>query len=292
MSRRPNDDIADRLDEIAALLEAQGANRYRVGAYRQGAAALRQLAVPASQILATHGMAGLEQLRHVGPSLARAIRDMTVHGYSPMLERLRGDTDPIHLFASVPGIGPRLATRLHDELGLETLQQLEAASHDGRLEDIAGFGPKRLDGVRSTLAFRFARVEAEKGGSAQEPQPTVAELLDVDHEYLEKARAGTLPRIAPRRFNPEKAAWLPILHTERDRRHYTALFSNTERAHRLGKTGNWVVIYCDDGPSEHQWTVITAEFGPLRGHRIVRGHEEACAAAMRDRGELAVSGAR
>ena len=84
-------------------------------------------------------------------------------------------------------------------------------------------------------------------------------------------------RIAPRRFNPEGEAWLPILHSTREERHYTALFSNTARAHELGKTGDWVVLYVDEGDGERQCTVITSARGPLRGKRIVRGREEECA---------------
>lgn len=278
MIRLSNEDIANRLDEIAALLEGQAANPYRVRAYRRAAATLRRQATSASQILATDGMAGIDRLPHVGPRLARAIRDIIVHGYSPVLERLRGESDAIRLFASVPGIGYRLAARLHDDLGLETLQQLEAAAHDGRLEQVAGFGPKRLTGVRSTLALRLGRITKEGRPGADQPAPPVGELLDVDREYLERSRAGDLRRIRPRRFNPEQMAWLPILHTERGGHHYTALFSNTARAHRLGKTHDWVVLYCDDGPGEHQWTIITSTFGPLRGRRIVRGREAECAA--------------
>lgn len=282
MTRRPNDDIANRLEEIAALLDAQAANPYRVRAYRRAAATLRQLAVPAAQILATHGVAGLDRLPGIGPRLARTIRDIVVHGYSPVLERLRGESDAVRLFASVPGIGNRLAARLHDELGLDTLQQLEAAAQDGRLEQIAGFGPKRLTGIRDTLTLRLGRIA--KGGRLEDDDtpPPVAELLDVDREYLEKARSGRLHLITPRRFNPEQVAWLPILHTERGGLHYTALFSNTARAHRYGKTRDWVVLYCDDdGPREHQWTTITSTLGPLRGRRIVRGREVECAALHR-----------
>ena len=278
MAPRTNDEIADRLDEIAALLDAQSANPYRVRAYRRAAATLRQQAVSVPQILATDGTAGLERLRSIGPTLARTIRDIVVHGYSPILERLRGESDPVRLFTSVPGLGPRLAARLHDELGLDTLQQLEAAAHDGRLEQIAGFGPKRISGIRNTLAVRLSRVGKDGRPGADNAPPAVSELLDVDREYLEKGRAGKLPIITPRRFNPEQAAWLPILHTERGGRHYTALFSNTARAHRLGKTDDWVVLYCDDGSIEHQWTIVTAGFGPLRGRRIVRGREAECAA--------------
>ena len=83
-------------------------------------------------------------------------------------------------------------------------------------------------------------------------------------------------KIAPRRFNPSHVAWLPILHTTRGRRHYTALFSNTARAHQLARTDDWVVIYWDDGRGERQATVVTATGGPLKGRRIVRGREAEC----------------
>jgi DNA polymerase (family X) len=273
-----NDEIAQRLDEIAAVLAAQSANPFRVRAYRRAAETLRRLPTPAAQILETHGIEGLDRLRGIGPTLARTIRDIVAQGYSPMLERLRGESDPVRLFESVPGIGPLLASRLHDDLGLDTLRQLEAAAYDGRLEQIAGFGPKRLSGVRDTLAQRLGHVrEAGRPPDDEQTSPSVSELLDVDREYREKGQAGELPRVTPRRFNPTHAAWLPILHAEREGRHYTALFSNTARAHRLGQTHDWVVLYCDDGPREHQWTIITAAFGPLRGRRIVRGREAECA---------------
>jgi hypothetical protein len=113
--------------------------------------------------------------------------------------------------------------------------------------------------------------------AAATAEPSVAELLDVDREYREKARAGLLRRIAPRRFNAEHQAWLPILHTERGRDHYTALFSNTARAHDLGRTGDWVIIYIDDGSLERQVTVVTEMRGSLAGRRVVRGRESACA---------------
>jgi putative hydrolase len=106
----------------------------------------------------------------------------------------------------------------------------------------------------------------------------VSELLDVDREYREKAAAGQLQRLAPRRFNPSAEAWLPILHTRRGSRRYTALFSNTARAHRAGKTRDWVVLYGDDGGGEHRSTVITAGYGPLTGRRVVAGREEECGA--------------
>jgi hypothetical protein len=281
-AKRENGPIAARLDEVAALLEEQGANPFRVGAYRKAARTVRELSLPVSELLASEGIGGLDRLPGIGIRLSRAIETLVSTGRLPMLDRLRGETDPAHLLASVPGIGPALADRLHD-LAIATLEDLETAASDGRLESLAGIGPKRLAGIRDSLAARLGRARGSvsaRGGV----EPPVAELLDVDREYLERAAAGTIPRIAPRRFNPAHEAWLPILHTRRGSRHYTALFSNTARAHELGRTGDWVVLYGDGPGAGRQWTVVTESGGPLRGHRVVRGREAECAVGEKEIG--------
>jgi hypothetical protein len=273
-----NQDIAGRLDEVGRLLADQGADRFRVQAYRRAADSLRAMTRSAAEIFEREGLAGLERIPAVGPSIARAIRDLLLHGRLAMLERLRGAHDAIALFRSVPGIGSRLATTLHDELGLNTLADLEAAAHDGRLETLAGLGAKRIAGIRDSLAYRLARVRAPASTVSQEELPAVDELLSVDAEYRREASAGRLKTIAPQRFNPTHAAWLPILHTQRSGRHYTALFSNSAQAHARHRTLDWVVLYFDGDDGEGQATVITAEFGPLKGLRSVRGREAECLA--------------
>jgi len=267
--------VAGRLAEVARILEEHGANRFRVAAYQRAAATLRGLARPVDELLRQDGVEGLQQLPGIGESLARSIRDLVTTGRLPMLERLRGETDPVELLRSVPGVGRVIADRLHHDLGIDTLEELEAAAHDGRLERIAGFGEKRLAGIRDSLAQRLGRVRPATDSAAE--GPPVGELLDVDAEYRKKADAGQLRRIAPRRLNPSGEAWLPILHTTRAVRHYTALFSNTPRAHRLGATRDWVILYHDAPRGESQCTVITARRGPLAGRRIVRGREPECA---------------
>lgn len=271
MSDLMNQQIAGRLEDAARLMREQGADPFRVNAYLRAATAVRQWPEPVSQVFRDRGLDGLEELPGVGPSIARAIRELITHGRLPMLDRLRGASDPLTVLASVPGIGRRFAERLHDELAINTLEDLEAAAHDGRLATIAGFGDKRLAGIRDSLAHRLGRVRAPSGPAPS--APPVAELLAVDREYRQKAGAGELGLIAPRRFNPTGEAWLPVLHTRCGARRYTALFSNTARAHRAGKTRDWVVLYSDDGAGEHQYTVITAGRGPLRGRRIVAGRE-------------------
>jgi hypothetical protein len=107
--------------------------------------------------------------------------------------------------------------------------------------------------------------------------PDVSLLLDIDREYREKAEAGLLRKIAPRRYNPERVAWLPVLHQSAGPWEITALFSNTERAHELHRTHDWVVIFFDDGVEEGQATVVTEFRGSLAGKRVVRGREAECA---------------
>lgn len=271
-----NQQIAGSLEEVARILSDQDANRYRVNAYVHAADVLRTLGEPVSGILQRDGLRGLEEIPGVGDTIAHVIRDIVLHGRSHMLERLRGESDPIALLATVPGIGKNTAWKLHDELGIETLQELEAAAHDGRLEGVAGLGHKRITGVRDCLAQRLGRLHPAPPLRHPSTEPSVAELLDVDMQYRNDAAAGRLKLIVPKRFNPDNEAWLPILHATRGSRHYTALFSNTARAHELGKTDDWVVLFYDGNQGERQCTIITSEFGPLKGRRIVRGREGEC----------------
>lgn len=271
----PNEPIAQRLDEVARLLNEQGASFFRVEAWRRAATSVRRLSVPVTQIYEREGTDGLRKLPGVGDRIGIALRDLIVTGRLPMLDRLRGEMDSVEILASVPGIGRVHAARLHHDLGIDTLEDLEAAAHDGRLATVAGLGEKRIAGIVDSLASRLGRVRQPSAVVADEIP--VDELLDIDREYREAAEGGKLRRIAPRRFNPKGEAWLPILHTQRGDRHYTALFSNTARAHDLGRTGDWVVIYWDGKPGERQCTVVTDHQGAMRGKRVVRGREEECA---------------
>jgi putative hydrolase len=283
-SRSPvvtNDAIAAALAEISDLLERQGANPFRVRAYRHGAETVAACQRPLQAILAERGIRGLTALPGIGDSLASAIEKIIHAKRLPLLERLRGGGKPERLFSTVADIGPKLAARIHEELGIRTLSELEAACWDGSLARVPGMGQKRIRAVRESLAGRFHRgADRPKSVAAPLPddQPPVEELLDVDRQYRDLAARDRLLRVAPQRFNPEGKAWLPILHAERQGRHYTALYSNTSRAHELGALRDWVVIYREDKKLGGVWTVITARLGALKGRRVVRGREAECAA--------------
>lgn len=283
--------VAEKLDEAADLLEQQEANPFRTKAFRDAAATVADLDTPIRDTLEEGGTKGLEALPKIGPSIASAIVEILQTGHLRMLDTLRGDLDPERLFQTVPQIGPHLATVIHENLGIGTLEALEVAAHDGRLAALPGFGRRRVRGIQYALAELLAR-RRPKGWTldtqlGQTPlglapfglgPPPISETLDVDREYRERAEAGSLPVIAPQRFNPNNEAWLPILHTERGDWHFTALYSNTARAHRLQRNRDWVVIrYERDHEGAAQCTVVTEHRGNLTGKRVIRGHEGACA---------------
>ncbi len=85
-----NDEIAVRLDDVAKLLEEQGANHYRVQAWRGGATIVRDLARPVRDVIREEGLEGLDRLPGIGSALARAVHELADTGRLSTLERLRG----------------------------------------------------------------------------------------------------------------------------------------------------------------------------------------------------------
>jgi hypothetical protein len=278
---RDNLPVCEMLREMAALLEAQNGNRYRVAAYRHAADTLGAMPGSVREIFELDGVAGLDALPTVGSGIAAAIGEILVTGRWRRLERLRGELDGGAVFRAIPGVGPQLSQRLHDELGVDTLEALELAAYDGRLERLPHVGPRRAAAIRAALTQLLDRTRTlrRSGARRAELEPTVEDLLDVDREYRAAAEAGSLPKIAPRRFNPNGEAWLPVLHTRRGDWQFTALYSNTARAHELGRVRDWVVLYGEDAAhAERQYTVVTPGSGSLVGRRVVRGREAECQA--------------
>lgn len=269
-----NEEIARRFEFIAGVLESKEANPYRVQAYRNAAQTLRDLNRDVAEIAQREGEKGLREIPGIGQSLAASIVEFINTGRMSALTRIGGRTDPVSLISSLPGIGPEMAGRIHHYLGVETLEDLEVAAHEGELTRVPGFGRKRIRGVMDALAGRLGTSRRRVGATGIEP--SVEQVLDVDREYREKAARNQLHKVAPRRFNPDGRAWLPILYTRRGNQFYTALYSNTARAHELGKTNDWVVLYYDTPQGSGQYTVVTSQSGRMRGLRVVRGREREC----------------
>ncbi len=258
--------IAAHLRRAAELLEQQDATPYRAQAFRGAAATIAGLDESVVDLVERAGAAGLLALPGVGRSIAAAVAEMVRTGHWDRLDHLTGAVDPEDRFRAVPGIGPVLAREIHERLGIESLSDLEAAAWDGRLAVLPGLGPRRLAALRASLASVLERTRARPPPAPPPAQePPAALLLDVDHEYRTRAEAGSLPRIAPKRFNPTHEPWLPILHTARGRWRFTALWSNTRRAPSRERAGQ---LTCE--PSETGKSSKTRSLAPRRDFSFLR----------------------
>jgi len=233
-----NDQVANVLDQIADLLETQDANPFRIRAYRDGAHTVRTTADSVAVMVRDGREDALQELPNVGEGIARVVGCYVRTGRSDILERLKGVVAPGELFTQVPGIGEELAERIARQLDVSTLEELEQAAYDGRLEEVEGFGPERVRNARVSLAGMLSTAAQRRrrpAGGEEEPseQPSVAVFLDVDEEYRRKADAGRLRKIAPKRFNPEGEAWLPIRIVIENR-----IGDSSSRGHQV----EWIVV--------------------------------------------------
>ena len=268
--------ISERLNEYANVLAQQEANPFRIKAYQRAAITVEGLEEDIGEIYRSGGTEALIALPNIGKGIAAAIAELLHSGKLTRLERLRGALEPSKLFATLPGIGPKLAERIHDDLDIDTLEELEVAAHDGRLEAIQGISHGRAEIIRASLHTLLTTPRATFHQD-RSTGPDIGLLLEIDREYRSKAEHGQLPVIAPKRFNPKRKPWLPIMHDILGGWHFTVLFSNTARAHQLKRAHDWVVIYFyNDDHEEGQHTVVTETTGPLKGKRVVRGREGEC----------------
>lgn len=269
-----NSEIATKLNEIADLLQEQKANLFRVNAYRKAASIIKNLPQPITEIIQQNGFSGLLELPGIGEGIARSIYEYVALGRMSRLESLHPGHDSVQLFEQIPGVGPKLAHQIIDKLHIDTLEALELAAHNGRLDKVPGFSQKKVNMVQVWLAHVLGRRRPMIQEQSRVTEPPVALLLQIDRLYREKSEAGELPTIAPKRFNPKGEAWLPIMHVTKKEWYFTVLYSNTARAHQLRQIKDWVVIYFyDKEHHEGQHTIVTETRGPLVGKRVVRGRE-------------------
>lgn len=150
-----NSDIARIFDEIADLLELQAANPFRIRAYRQAARMLSEQPRDIRAMIAQG--ADLKALPGVGTDLADKITEIATYGNCALLDRLRAET-PVQLrsLLRLPQMGPKRVRTLHEELGIQTPEQLHAAALAGRIQTVHGFGTRLQQQLLDATAIRHA----------------------------------------------------------------------------------------------------------------------------------------
>ncbi|UCC82556.1 MAG: DNA polymerase/3'-5' exonuclease PolX [Gemmatimonadota bacterium] len=136
-----NIDYARVFEEIADLLEIQGANPFRIRAYRNGARTIETLSQPLESLLADEE-ARLEDLPGIGKDLAGKIRELYETGEVGRLTELRQEVPgSLVQIMHIPGLGPKRARQLWQGLEITSVEELEEAAREGTLEGLSGFGP-------------------------------------------------------------------------------------------------------------------------------------------------------
>ena len=146
------DQVAAVLGDIAVLLELKGENPFKSRAYVNAARALESLGEPLQKVVAENR---LGDIRGIGEALQKKITELVTTGKLPYYEELKAATPPgLVAMLDIPGIGPKKIKVVHDELGIETIEQLEAACRDGRVAGLKGFGEKTAAKICEGIARR------------------------------------------------------------------------------------------------------------------------------------------
>jgi DNA polymerase (family 10) len=235
-----NADIAAVFEEIADLLEIEGANPFRVRAYRNAAREMESLGVPAAEMVAKGE--DLTELPGIGDDLAAKIREIVETGKCKSLEKLRHELPPtITELLKIPGLGPKRVRALYDRLKVKTVEQLAKAAQAGKIRELDGFGAKTEQAILEALAAHVTEAKRFKLAiAAQYAEPFKA--------YLDKVAGVDRVVIAGsyRRFK-ETVGDIDILVTAKDAPKVMDKFTAYDEVRDVlakGETRSTVILKC------------------------------------------------
>src|SRR5579864_8288706 len=189
-----NSVVAEQIDLLADLLELEGKDTFRVVAYRRAAARVRETSGSVAQ-LALDGRA--KELQGIGKTIEEKIVQIVELGEIQALTKKKAGVPPeVVLFMKLPGLGPKTAARIWRELGIETLDQLEAAAEGEQLRTLAGLGAKSEEKILAALAFQAESPETGRyllGSGLPAVQAVVAALRELP-AAIAVSEAGSVRR--------------------------------------------------------------------------------------------------
>ena len=186
--------VAAAFDEIADRLEIQGANPFRIRAYRNAARTLQELPDNlAARVARGLPLAGLPG---IGTDLAAKIVEIVQTGSCELLRTLRHDMPPaITELLQVPGLGPKRVKLLWQELGVHTPEQLLRAARDGRIRAVHGFGEATERRIESAIAAHLTREQRIKLATAAENAQAIVQYLRGESAVRRVIVAGSYRRM-------------------------------------------------------------------------------------------------
>jgi DNA polymerase (family 10) len=191
-----NEDIAKIFEELATLLELTGANGFRVNAHSKVARVVEGLTSDLGELARTDdAIKSLEAIDGIGKSSAQKIVEFAAQGTVTELEKLRASVpDGLREVMKVPGLGPKTVRRLWQEAEIESIQDLEAAIDDGRLEALPRMGRKTIDNIRESIDFMKTAGDRRRLGTAMPIAERLVAAMQAIPGVRKVAYAGSLRR--------------------------------------------------------------------------------------------------
>jgi DNA polymerase (family 10) len=189
-----NAEVADQFDLLADLLELEGAESFRVLAYRRAATRMRETSGSIAQ-LALEGRA--KELQGIGKTIEEKIVQIVDTGEIEALAKRRATIPPeVVLFMRLPGLGPKTAARIWRELGVTTLDELRAAAESQRLRALAGLGAKSEEKILKALSFQAENPDAGRRllGEGLPAVQAVVSVLREQPAAVKVSEAGSVRR--------------------------------------------------------------------------------------------------
>jgi DNA polymerase (family 10) len=184
--------VAEVLADIATLLELKGENPFKSRAYQNAARNIETLSEPLEKVVAE---ARLADIKGIGDALQQKITELVTTGRLQYYEDLKAATPPgLIAMLEIPGLGPKKIKALHDELGIETVEQLEQACKDGQIAGLKGFGEKTqtnmLEGINRRRAYASRHLVSDVLPRAE----PLLEALRSHPDVIRCSTAGSLRR--------------------------------------------------------------------------------------------------
>ena len=186
-------DIVAILEDIAVLLELKGENPFKIRAYTAGARALETMDADLGEVIAAGQLA---DMRGIGSALVEKIETLHATGELDYYTELRASVAPgLIEMLQIPGLGGKKVKKLHDALGVESIDALQAACETGQVEALKGFGKKSAEKILTGIVNRAAYAKRHLWWAAREvAQPILDGLRGL--AQVERAEvAGSLRRL-------------------------------------------------------------------------------------------------
>jgi DNA polymerase (family 10) len=186
------DQVAEVLTNVATLLDLKGENPFKSRAYLSAARALETLPESLEKLIAEER---LSQVKGIGDSIQKKILELVTTGKLSYYEELKAATPPgLVLMLDIPGLGPKKIKVLHDELKIETVEQLEQACKEGKVAKLKGFGEKTqvniCEGINRSRSYASRHLISEALPLADQ----LLEALRSHPDVIRCSSAGSLRR--------------------------------------------------------------------------------------------------